>query len=380
MGEVMKALPRVLVVGGSGVVGRHVCREVLRTLGPDALVVGDHKPERGREFAAAIGPGVRSVTVDVHRRETIERALDQTGAAPGASGTGEAARVGAVIVSARQREPNVQVVCTNRGIHSVDIVPGTPATNAAVPGLCGLVSAGLIPGLSGLMARHVIEQAAAAGIPVPQQQVHVSLLQRKNGTAGPAGIVDMLGLFAQPVRDGDRVVPGFSRTRGAAFPEPFGDRMVRHVAFPEAADVQRRFGVASASYWTAFDDEGFNRMISALNRLGLLRRLNRPGRGGKPGGGILRALIAREKRVPAHAEETVALTAEADGPGHERVAEVRLTAPSDYTGTAMAAVAMARELMDRGAPNYGVVFPFELFTLEQIVSRVGSPQLRVWHG
>lgn len=360
--------PTVLVIGGSGVVGRHVCREVIRALGPDALVVGDHKPERGREFAAALGPGVRSVAVDVDRRETIEQALD------------EAAPIGAVIVSARQREPNVQVVCTDRGIHSVDIVPGTPATNAAVPGLCGLVSAGLIPGLSGLMARHVIEQAAAAGIPVPQQQVHVSLLQRKDGTAGPAGIVDMLGLFAQPVRDGDRIVPGFFRTRSAALPEPFGDRTVRLVAFPEAADVHRHFGVASASYWTAFDDEGFNRIISALNRLGLLGRLNRPSRGGKPGGGILRTLIARERRVPAHTEETVALTAEAGGPGCECAAEVRLTAPSDYTGTAMAAVAMARELMDRGASNYGVVFPFELFTLEQIVFRVGSPELRVWHG
>ncbi|TVQ98239.1 MAG: hypothetical protein EA403_14240 [Spirochaetaceae bacterium] len=372
--------PAILVVGGSGVVGRHVCREVIRTLGPDALVVGDHKPERGGAFAESLGAGVRSVAVDVHRRETIERALDQTGEAPGVRGTGGAAPVSAVIVCVRQPEPNVQIVCTTRGIHSVDIVPDTPAINSTVHGLSGLVAAGLIPGLSGLMARHVIEQAASAGVPAPQQQLHVSLLQRKDGTAGPAGIVDMLGLFAQPVRDGDQVVPGFSRTRSVAFPEPFGDRTVRRVAFPEAADVQRRFGVASASYWTAFDEEGFNRMISVFNRLGLLRRLNRPGRGGKPGGGILRALIAREKRIPAHVEETVALTAEAGIAGRERVAAVRLTAPSDYTGTAMAAVAMARELMDRGTPDYGVVFPFELFTLEQIVSRAGSPELQVWHG
>ncbi|TVQ96685.1 MAG: NAD-dependent epimerase/dehydratase family protein [Spirochaetaceae bacterium] len=357
----------ILVVGGSGVVGRHVCREVIRTLGPDALVVGDHKPERGREFAVSFGPGVRSVAVDVDRREAVEQALD------------EAATVGAVIVTARQREPNVQIVCTNRGIHSVDIVPDTPAINSTVHGLCGLVAAGLIPGLSGLMAHHVLEEMTTAGVPTTEQLLHVSLLQRKNGTAGPAGIVDMLGMFAQPVRDGDREVPGFTRTRTVPFPLPFGERKVRRVAFPEAGDVQRRFGVASASYWTAFDDNGFNRLISAANRLGLLRRLNRPGRSGQPGGRILRALIAREKRVPAHVEETVALTAEAGGPGGERVAAVRLTAPSDYTGTAMAAVAMARELITRGSPDYGVVFPFALFTLEQIVTRVGSPELQVWY-
>ena len=44
----------------------------------------------------------------------------------------------------------------------------------------------------------------------------------------------------------------------------------------------------------------------------------------------------------------------------------------------MAAVAMARELIARGNPDYGEVFTSEMFTLEQIVSRVSSPELRMW--
>ncbi|TVQ40386.1 MAG: hypothetical protein EA384_03130 [Spirochaetaceae bacterium] len=75
----------------------------------------------------------------------------------------------------------------------------------------------------------------------------------------------------------------------------------------------------------------------------------------------------------------MALTAEAGIRGGERTSVVHLTAPSDYTATALAAVAMARELLDRRAPDYGAVFPFELFTLEQIVSRVGSPKLQIRH-
>ena len=50
---------RVLVAGGTGVVGKHVCHEVVRNLGPEALVVGDHKPERGYAFANTVGPRVR---------------------------------------------------------------------------------------------------------------------------------------------------------------------------------------------------------------------------------------------------------------------------------------------------------------------------------
>lgn len=346
---------KILVAGGTGAVGRHVCREVVRTLGPQALVVGDHNLARGRDYAGSISESAGAAEVDISDRRSVERATDN---------------VDAVIIAVRQSDPVVQAVCTERGIHSVDIVPDTPLARsvfaASLPDtglkrLSGVVAAGLIPGLSGLMARHVIERSSSQ-----EPVVHVSLLQRKNGTAGAAGIGDMLGLFARPVEYEGQRRRGFSVRHTASFPPPFGDRPVRLTAFPEAADVRASFGLQHVHYWTAFDDESFNRTIGTLNALGILNRFRAP-----DGGSGLARLLARSKKPPGSADETVALTAQAGD------AVVQLTVPSDYGGTAMAAVAMTRALLSAGAPDYGVVVPFQLFTLEQIVELTDSRDIRI---
>jgi len=336
----------------------------MRSVGDDALVVGDYNAERGRTFARSLSDQAGFAVADVHDRSSIEEATDE---------------VDAVIVAVRQVKPHVQAVCTDRGIPSVDIVPDTPlarsifspTTAEAADGrmsssrrLSGMVAAGLIPGLSGLMARQVIEEARRGE--TADLEVHVSLLQRKNGTAGAAGIADMLGLFSRPVEYQGHRVRGFTRRRNARFPEPFDSSPVRLVAFPEASDVKAHFGINRVYYWTAFDDGGFNKTIGALNRLGVLSRFR------EPGGGIgLAGLLARNKVVPAGSEETVALTAEAGGMA------ISLTVPSDYGGTAMAAVAMTRALVARDDQDYGVVLPFQLFTLPQIVAQIASPEIVV---
>ncbi|TVR85123.1 MAG: hypothetical protein EA428_16315 [Spirochaetaceae bacterium] len=340
---------KFLVAGGTGAVGRHVCQEVVRTLGPQALVVGDYKLPRAREFARSIAESVEVAAVDVRDPDSVSRATEG---------------VDAVIVAVRQFEALVQTVCTERGIHSVDIVPDTPLARSVLaselPGsggrqLSGVVAAGLIPGLSGLMVRQVIEEG------LDSRDIHVSLLQRKNGTAGAAGIADMLGLFSRPVEYQERIVGGFTVRRTATFPPPFGQRSLRLVAFPEAADLRAYFKNEHIHYWTAFDEEPFNMTIGMLNRIGVLRRFREPG-----GGATLAALLARGKKLPANTEESVALIAERG----ETV--VRLSMPSDYAGTAMAAVAMTRILVANGAPDYGVVLPFQLFTLQQVMQQIGE--------
>jgi hypothetical protein len=379
---------KILVVGGTGAVGSHICREVVRTLGPQTLVVGDYNLERGREFARNISESCEVAELDVSDRRSVERATE------GAD---------AVIIAVRQVEPVVQTVCTERGIHSVDIVPDTPLARSILspergdvgrPGndrrsgidglpdrdgqrLCGVVAAGLIPGLSGLMARRVIEKSLATGGDSTAESrppgggptgpvVHVSLLQRKNGTAGAAGIADMLGLFTRPVQHDGHSVRGFTAKRTTPFPRPFGHRPVRLVAFPEAGNVRDHFGVDRVHYWTAFDNEPFNKTIGTLNRLGVLNRFCTPG-----GGLRLASLLARGKQTPDDRDETVALVAQAGD------FAVSLTVPSDYGGTAMAVVAMTRALLSRGTPDYGVTVPFQLFTLEQILGLVDSPEIRV---
>lgn len=346
---------RLLVAGATGTVGRFVCGEVVRTLGADALVVGARDLDRGRSLARALGDAVRAVSLDVGDAASIERAVDG---------------VDAVVIAVRQTEHHIQDVCTRLGVHSVDIVPDTPLERAARGGLrsgdagthlSGLVAAGLIPGLSGLLAKHALEAAKAIEGSVAPSELHVSLLQRRHGTAGAAGIAEMLGLFSRPVPYRGGHTRGFSVRRFAPFAAPFGDRGVRLVAFPEAEDVQRCFDLDWVGYWTGFDDARFDVVLAALNRVGALAHFRRRGERSP-----FARLIARRKRAPRRsgAAETVALTAEAG----RVIARLRL--PSDYGGTAMAAVAMARALVRDGARDEGVRFPFQRFTLPEILALI----------
>ncbi|MCP4197813.1 MAG: hypothetical protein GY762_11750 [Proteobacteria bacterium] len=50
----------ILVLGASGGLGQHICREVIRQYGPTALVVGDYKPDRGQQTARRLGVGFLS--------------------------------------------------------------------------------------------------------------------------------------------------------------------------------------------------------------------------------------------------------------------------------------------------------------------------------
>jgi hypothetical protein len=84
----------------------------------------------------------------------------------------------------------------------------------------------------------------------------------------------------------------------------------------------------------------------------------------------LAAVLARSKTTTAAREATVALTAEAGD------LAVSLTVPSDYGGTAMAAVVMTRTLLARDAPDYGVVLPFQLireWEAGKMIERFASP-------
>ena len=176
----------ILVVGAAGGVGRKICKEVCRQIGHGALIVSDYKTARGQELARALGKGVSCRFVDVNDGESIKKAI---------------AGVDAVIVAAQQKEPLVQAICTQYRIvclditfspdflHKVERLQGKASSQGAVL----VVAAGLFPGLSGIMAKYACEICQNV------ESIDVAMLQNTNASAGPTGIADMLGLFAQPV-------------------------------------------------------------------------------------------------------------------------------------------------------------------------------------
>ena len=140
--EMTNIYSSILVLGASGGLGQHICREVIRQFGPGALAVGDYKPARGQQTAQRLGEGVSFVHVDAHDPHSLCAALQDD--------------VSAVVVAVQQREPLAQIACIEAGISCLDVTV-QPDFIAQVRQLdapaVSIVMAGLFPGLSGVMAK-----------------------------------------------------------------------------------------------------------------------------------------------------------------------------------------------------------------------------------
>lgn len=354
---------RVLVVGATGGVGRFVSEEVVRLLGPSALVVGDYKPERGESVARELGAEVSFRCVDVTERASIESAVDG---------------VEAAIVAVQQVDPLVQSACLARRIPCLDLtldaglfekvraLDARPEARETV----SIVMAGLIPGLSGVMVKHVVDTLQDVSA------IDVGLLQSSQGTAGTTGIADMLGVFAEPVglrRGGERRVrPGFTVKRDMMFPQPFGTRTQRLINYVEGPVVAEQCNVHDVNYWSGFDERSFERLLVLLNKVGFLRlfNVNKVGKG-------LAKTIALTKRGKGPRSETIGLTVEVTGRvnGSPRTRRLGLVGPSDYGTTAMSVVAMAKLLLERRVEATGVRLPMEVFALDSLVETMACDEV-----
>lgn len=177
---------KVLVIGATGSVGRLICREVIRLIGADTLIVGDYKHERGASFAVQLGAEVSVRTTDIRDRDGIRKAL---------------CGVSAVIVAVQQDEPLIQQECLHQQIPCLDIAVhlahfekvNTLDTELHAQSTLSICMAGLFPGISGMMAKHLISTFSEVST------IDVALLQSTQGTSGETGIADMMGALAQPV-------------------------------------------------------------------------------------------------------------------------------------------------------------------------------------
>jgi len=353
----------ILVIGASGGLGQHICREVIRQFGPGAPLVGDYKPERGRETADRLGAGATLSQVDANNRQSLRTAVKDASA---------------VIVSAQQQAPLAQTACLEAGIPCLDVTvqPDFIAqvqqldAQAQVARTSLVVMAGLFPGLSGVMARRAAEMLDQV------DSLDVALCQNSQSSAGATGIADMLGLFAQPVKfranGREETVPGFTRKRAFLYPPPLGEKTHRLVNFIEAQVISQALGIPDVNFWTGYDRPGFDRLLAALNKLKILALFNRPGLRMK-----LARVIDAGMRASKPAAEICAVVAQAAGvkDGRPQLARVSILAPSDYGTTAMSVVAMANLLLAGEITAPGVHHPAQIFTLEQLLRHSDQVEL-----
>ena len=232
---------RVLALGGAGGMGRHACRAAIGLNGIDELVITDLDGTRAARFAVQLGPGVRSLGLDVTDGAALDAALAQADVVMNTAGP--FFRFGAPVLAAALRA----------GCHYLDICDDWEPTlqmldlheQAARRGLTAIIGMGASPGITNLLAVVAARELGSPGQIVTGWNLDGAQPERAAG-AGPSaalahGIRQMTGTIRvfrdghpaeeTPLRRVSIDYPGLGAARSWTFghPEPvtlprvFGD-------------------------------------------------------------------------------------------------------------------------------------------------------------
>ncbi|TXK35279.1 saccharopine dehydrogenase family protein [Nonomuraea sp. C10] len=234
----------VLILGGYGAVGREAALALSGRPDTEVIVAG-RNPGRARPIA-----GVTSVRVDAADPADLARSLEG---------------ITTVLMCAEIDNAAVARACLERGIGYADVSASHDVLAAieelddlaAARGATAVLSVGLVPGVTNLLARVVAERS-------PGSDLHIGVLLgsgEQHGSAAIAWTLDGLGAL-----EGSWTM---------AFPEPYGARIVHRFPFSDQYTLPRTIAVPSARTGLCLDSRLFTTLLAAARRpaiAGLLRR------------------------------------------------------------------------------------------------------------
>ena len=354
---VRPAAKRVLIVGGTGSVGRRIGALLAEELGPDLLIAG-RNAGRARRAATALGHGVEGRALDVAEPDGFAAALED---------------VGMVVVCVDTADLKFAHACITRGISYIDITAtyavierlGFLGDLACAHGATVISSVGLAPGLTNLMAK-----ACRDTSDVWRLDVHLLFgLGDRHGKAALEWMVDRLSRpFDVATPHGTRTARPFADESTAYFPSPYGRRSTYRFDFSDQHTLPTTLDVDSVSTWTTYDRAGVARMMSVLARVGLFRwTRNR----------LVRRLVANALRVLRAGSDRFAVSVEGLVVAKEPVS-VRVTATGrqEAHGTAVMTAETVRRVRAT-APPAGVYQLDELYALDDFEDALAANAISI---
>jgi saccharopine dehydrogenase (NAD+, L-lysine-forming) len=237
----------ILIIGGYGAVGT-VIATTLAQHHADQLIIAGRSKSKAENLAAQLGAGVRWRVLDVTQSVDYDAILDG---------------VGYIVICLDVHGNQFVRQCFQRGIHYVDISAEYPILSAIAEldvfarerETTAVLSVGLVPGLSNLMARHSLQFVQ------PIEHFDIALLAglgEKHGAAGSTWILNHMNDST-----------GMKRFQ---FREPYGQKPVYRFAFSDQYTLTQTLPIASAATWLGFDSFIMTHLIG-LARLPVFRQL-----------------------------------------------------------------------------------------------------------
>lgn len=245
-----------VVLGATGAVGHHVAA-LLATRGHRVVVVSRHA-DQARTVADAL-PGATGVAGNIDDPASI--AVESPGVVVNCTGTEDVAAL------TRWRLAGWRVVdITASSPYATDLVEldhdGPPL----------IVGVGLIPGVTSLLARHLVEADESV------RSVTISCLVGLGEEYGDASRAWTYGQLGRTIEDPSGVFRNFSDPAVVDFPGGFGRRRAWRFDFADRAILPPEIGVAVTTRY-GFDSRGAGRALALASAIphapAMLLRLNR---------------------------------------------------------------------------------------------------------
>lgn len=350
----------ILIIGGYGAVGR-VMALALADEFPGSVVVAGRSYEKAQALAAESGGKIRPRRVDLAAAHQKPDILN-----------------GVSLVVLCLDVPDVQFVevCLQRGIHYVDITAEDPILRqiealdgvAKANGSTAVLSVGLSPGLTNLLARHAQEQFA----PLQQVDIHVFLgLGEAHGAAATRWTLKNLNA-SYMVRENDktRQVRSFGASKQALFPHGLGRRRVYRFNLADQHVLSRTLDLPSVSTWIAFDPPSTTKLMAFMRRSGLSKLLRYR---------WIENAVVQAATTVQYGSEKFAVQIEARGEKAGRATSQTYTVTGEGQGRATAlAAAQTVERLVSGAFSAGVFHSEQLFAPLPFIRRL-EPEGIVYH-
>jgi hypothetical protein len=247
----------VLVVGGYGIFGSHVCRELVRWGVP--LSVAGRDAARAEAFARRLGAGCTSRAVDVGQPDSCRAALQGHGVAVNCAGPFD------------KFDATLPEACLATGCHYADI--GDNRRYASLiralgdrfrtQGLAAVYGCSSLPGISGALAIQ-----ARGDAPARIDRARVTLFVGNDNAKGDAAVRSVLAGVGRPIAAPQGILLGFRDREVVPLPPPFGARGVFNFEAPDYDLFPALLGARAVSVKLGFELRVATYGFALLARLG----------------------------------------------------------------------------------------------------------------
>ncbi|WP_458186590.1 saccharopine dehydrogenase family protein [Haladaptatus sp. NG-WS-4] len=250
---------RTLIVGGYGSVG-HTIAEELSTAsdGPGSVVVAGRDGTKANAVAAEFGEHVSGVAFDLQETDSYARVLED---------------IDQVVMCVDQSGTAFVEACLERGIDYIDVTASDEFfrqveqldDSARDGGATVVLSVGLAPGVTNLLAKRMADQLSAVS------EIRIGVLLGLGEAFGPAAsrwTLKRIGReFTIPATGGTRSVRGFATPEAVEFHRD-GRRRAYSFDFADQHVLHRTLDVPARTF-LCFDSRVITSAAYGLSRLGL---------------------------------------------------------------------------------------------------------------